>query len=131
MSWIEHYMMRGLVWAFGADGPLAYDCWHFVRLVQREQFGRVLPSVQIAQGVARAVLSDECALVWRVRDASETPADGDIVEMHRPGDLHVGVWAGTEGGGILHCNSTAGAPSWTPFIDAEELFSRIKFWTVR
>lgn len=128
MNWVEQYILAGYTWALGANGPEAYDCWHFVRLVERERFGRELPAVAVEAGVARALLTSDAALAWRLRAQGEAARDGDIVTAHRPDDLHVGVWAQIDGGGMLHCNSTAGAPVWTQAQRLTEWFPRIEVW---
>jgi hypothetical protein len=127
-TFAEHYITAGYTWAFGANGPQQFDCWHFVRMVQHEQFGRDLPSVSVAPGVGQQLLSSKQSSAWRLRKANEAPREGDIVEAHRPDDLHVGLWSEEEGGGMLHCNSSSGGPAWTAAVDLPDLFPRIRFW---
>lgn len=127
-TFVEHYVTSGITWAFGANGPHQYDCWHAVRLVQREQFGRDLPAVQVGPGVGRELMASGQSSAWRLRTPNEAPREGDIVEAHRPDDLHVGVWSEEEGGGMLHCNSSSGGFAWTPALDLPALFPRVKYW---
>ena len=127
----EQYITSGITWAFGASGPAAYDCWHAVRLVQREQFGRDLPAVQVGPGIGRQLMASEQSSAWRLRAPNEAPREGDIVEAHRPDDLHVGIWSEEEGGGMLHCNSSTGGFAWTAAADLGDLFPRIRYWAYK
>lgn len=99
--WATKYI--GIPWEQAAQGPYAYDCWGFFRMVQREHFNIVVPLVLAPD------YNDSTALVnlfsrheenhhW---SAIAVPQDGDAVIIHRP--FHIGVWLDIDGGGVLHC----------------------------
>lgn len=99
--WASQYI--GIPWEAGAQGPGAYDCWAFFRMVQREHFGRRVPVILAPD------YDDPSALVGLFRAHEENgrwglayvPRDGDGVIIHKP--FHVGVWLDADGGGVLHC----------------------------
>ena len=98
----------GIPWRAGAQGPDAYDCLAFFRLVQRAHFGIEVPAI-IAPDY-----DDTAALVElfgshkerRRWHRVEQPRHGDSVMIHRP--MHVGTWLEVDGGGVLHCVRGAG-----------------------
>lgn len=106
--WAIDYV--GLPWAFGAQGPEAYDCWNFVREVQKTHYGLELPTV-------------EYTLDWRVAGREleanaerdnwvqiDKPADGCVALMARSKlPVHIGVVIKANGRlGVLHCLQGAG-----------------------
>lgn len=98
----------GLPWAAGAQGPDAYDCMGFFRMVQGRHFGVEVPAIIAPDYDDRAALSDlfrthQERARWRRIVA---PQAGDAVLIHRP--LHIGVWLPDDGGGVLHCVRGAG-----------------------
>ena len=84
--------------------PIHFNCWHLVRLVQREQFGRDLPNMNISAHehhiVMREFYNNPERHCWKRVD---TPRHGSCVLMRR-GRLasHIGVWLNLQDGGILH-----------------------------
>ena len=101
--WAAHYI--GDPWILGE-----HDCWGFFRRVQQEQFGRLVPIIDIdatdIMAVARAIQGDDERDHWREIDR---PADGDAVLLARTRyPSHVGVWADIDGGGVLHCEQGSG-----------------------
>lgn len=108
MHWASEYI--GIPWKCGAQGPDAFDCWAFVREIQRARFGREVPIIDVDANDTRAVA---CA----IRDHDERrrwiavpePAEGDAVLMaHARYPSHIGVWVDVDGGGVLHCVRGAG-----------------------
>lgn len=101
MIWAAQYI--GIPWGAGAQGPDAYDCWAFFRMVQAHHFGIAVPVV-IAPDYA-----DKTALAGLFGEHEErhrwiatvTPRHGDAVIIHKP--MHIGVWLDIDGGGVLHC----------------------------
>ena len=94
----------GLPYSPVGEGPDQFHCWAFVRHVQSVVFGRALPPAP-ADGnfVAHAQVIADSAERARWRRMS-SPIDGDIVLMgHTRTPHHVGVWARSDGGGVLHC----------------------------
>ncbi len=96
--WAETYI--GQAWEAGA-----HDCWAFFRAVQREQFGRAVPVVDVdamdLRAVARAFDEHPERAHWQPVDV---PAEGDAVLLaHARYPSHVGVWVDVDGGGVLHC----------------------------
>lgn len=106
MSWARKYI--GIQWEDGAQGPEAYDCWAFFRMVQRAHFNREVPVILAAD------YDDPSALATLFREHEENgrwvkvdqPQPGDGVIVHKP--LHVGIWLPDDGGGVLHCVRGAG-----------------------
>lgn len=106
--WSTRYI--GLPWESGAQGPDAFDCWSFVRHVQREHFGRMLPIIDV-DAHDRAIVRTEFAVNpergrWSQVDL---PVEGDAVLVYK-GKVadHVGVWIDADGGKILHAMPSIG-----------------------
>lgn len=101
--WAGQYI--GTPWENGAQGPDAYDCWSFFRMVQREHYGRDVPFVDEDADNIRAVMRDMSAHDERANwTPVESPKDGSAVLMaHSRYPSHVGVWIDVDGGGVLHC----------------------------
>ncbi len=103
MSWAADYVLAGIRWEKGAQGPDAYDCWAFFRMVQAKHFNISVPSVLVPD------YDDPEVLVSLFRGHGESdrwvpvdkPQHGDGVIVHKP--LHAGVWLDVDGGGVLHC----------------------------
>lgn len=78
------------------------NCWAFVLQVCRDLFGcESLPLIEAAlvddkSRRTAAFAGHPARTVWR---NVETPADGDLVIMTRPGDLHAGIFLVTDGRG--------------------------------
>jgi hypothetical protein len=115
MSEFAQYI--GTPWEAGAQGPDAYDCMAFFRMVQGQHFGIDVPIIiapDYDDGAALAGLfagHDERSRWLRV----ETPSHGDAVLIKKP--MHIGTWLDIDGGGVLHCVRGAGvvftsAASW-------------------
>ena len=98
----------GTPWAAGAQGPQAYDCMAFFRMVQAAHFGIAVPPI-IAPDY-----DDPTALVSLFQGHAERtrwaridrPEHGCAVLVHRP--MHIGTWLQIDGGGVLHCVRGAG-----------------------
>lgn len=100
--WTSRYI--GLPYAKGANGPDAWNCLHFVALVEREQFGRVVPIVPEPDRlgeIARAFRDQVGRSGWTKVDK---PRSGDVVLMaHFQHPSHIGVFVGdVQGGAVLH-----------------------------
>lgn len=106
--WAEPYI--GRPWESGAQGPDSFDCWGFVRHVQRERFSRELPVIDVDAGRMRAVIQAFSAHPERDHWMQvDLPAEGDCVLMaHARYPSHVGLWVDVDGGGVLHCVRGAG-----------------------
>lgn len=115
--WAAPYI--GLAWEADGEGPEAFNCWAFVRFVQRRHFGRELPDIPNPH--------DLLAMARAFRDHPErrhwvlvgTPAEGDCALMRQARyPIHVGVWIEADGGlppeargaqgGVLHCVQGSG-----------------------
>lgn len=108
MHWAEQYI--GHSWVKGGNGPDVWNCWNFVRHIQKTHFGIVMPEVN----------ADEDSTLSFVREFSRnaehefwselaTPQEGDCVEMGTGKTItHIGVWVEADGGGVLHCQRGAG-----------------------
>jgi hypothetical protein len=86
------------------------DCWWFFRKVQMEQYGRIIPEIDVDSlhlpTVIRTIRDHEERTRWaEVR----TPMDGDGVLLGRSARLsHVGIFVAVDGGKVLHCDQKAG-----------------------
>ena len=99
---IRQYL--GKPWLAGADGPDAYDCMSFARMIQERHFGISMPRIvapDYKDGVA--FLRDICGQEdWTSSWVKvPAPAHGDLVVIRKP--IHLGVWIKNDGGGTLHC----------------------------
>ena len=103
MHWATEYI--GTPWVSGVS-----DCWHFARRVWREQFGIVVPVVNVDAASAlagRKAFRDQSRHGWH---EVQTPMEGDAVLMTMAQTpCHVGIWLDPEGGGVLHSVEGIGA----------------------
>lgn len=103
MHWAFKYI--GMPWVRGEN-----DCWAFFRLVQQEQFGRLIPQFDMERynrsACIAAVEHNPERNNWRL---VEKPQEGDAVLLaHARHPSHVGVWVDVDGGGVLHCVGGSG-----------------------
>jgi cell wall-associated NlpC family hydrolase len=107
MHWASAYI--GLPWSAHGRGPDLFNCWEFVRAVQASQFGRVLPVIsnpEDMRAMGRTFRDHPERQRWT---KVEVPQEGDCVLLRRSRHpIHVGVWLGVDGGGVLHCAQDAG-----------------------
>lgn len=101
--WAGPYIGKG--WRYGGQGPDEFDCWNFVREVQRARFGIEVPIIEYEQDqrdVSNHLQHNPELEKWT---PVESPREGDIVMMARAKiPAHVGVWIIANGrAGILHC----------------------------
>lgn len=102
---MPHWASSYIGWPYErcAQGPDLWDCWSFVRHIQREQYGREVPfapSPTDWRAVIAAIPTWAAEFGWR---QTQTPRDGDAVFMSRMRDpSHVGVWIG-DLKSVLHC----------------------------
>lgn len=101
--WAAQYI--GTPWAKGGEGPDAYNCWNFFRMVQLKHFGIGIGPVQADEDVPREFIE-----AFRTHpDRAQwhevlRPREGDGVEVwHIKYPWHIGVWVDVDGGGLLHC----------------------------
>jgi hypothetical protein len=107
MHWTTGFL--GFGYGLGAQGPEAYDCWSFFRMVQRERFGREVPFHQAPASLnairkALEVGPNDCG--WR---ETKAPLDGDAVLMsmlRHP--THIGIWV-ADLWSVLHCAAGSGS----------------------
>ena len=111
MHWASRYI--GLPWQAAAEGPCAFNCWSFVRHIQRRHFGRFLPEIPNPDdllSLARAFRDHPERRRW---DLVMTPEDGDCVLLRQARyPVHVGVWLDVDAKGnergVLHCSRDSG-----------------------
>lgn len=100
----------GKPWRYGARGPDEFDCWGFVRYVQREHYGILMPDVLVPETwpAVRRLLENHVEHQNWVK--VDRPADGDIVMMARNRvPAHVGIAVEANSGrGVLHCFEPSG-----------------------
>jgi cell wall-associated NlpC family hydrolase len=105
--WATQYI--GLSWEYGGQGPEAYDCWNFVRKIQRDHFGVEVPIIVIEdQRQASHEMQANSELDnWQSVDV---PQEGDIVMMARAKiPAHIGVCVRANNQiGVLHCIQKSG-----------------------
>jgi cell wall-associated NlpC family hydrolase len=100
----------GKPWKFGAEGPDEFDCFGFVKHVQRIQYGVELPSLSVPStwdGIRETFAAEQERLKWTF---VKTPVDGDVVMMARNRmPIHIGVFvAANHTVGVLHCFQPSG-----------------------
>ena len=102
MHWAEELI--GRPYRAGGQGPNAFDCWGLVRWVMAHRFQRELPAIPIEPDDLRAVLLAFRDHPERQRWAAvQEPDEGDCVLLRQSRHpIHVGVWLGVDGGGVLH-----------------------------
>ena len=90
----------------GAAGPDAYDCWGLAQIIQRELFGRDMPTIDTPpddnspKTMIKFIREHHARKQWA---KAEGPAHGRLVEMSRSNlPFHIGVYLDIDGGGILH-----------------------------
>lgn len=120
----------GTPWLSGGDDMSGFNCWNFVRHIQREHFGREMPQVRIDETRPMAFLR-HLRLHPERKNWRQTaiPEEGDIVEMGIGRDVtHIGVWVReTDGGGILHCVQGAGVVFSNVFVVGAD-WPLLKYW---
>ena len=103
MHWSEPYLHLG--YQVGADGPDLYDCWTFLRLVQRVRFGRDLPFMPspLSRGTTAKVMPAWAgSFGWAEVQKPETGDAAFMANGRVP--THVGIHLGDAGKpSILHC----------------------------
>jgi hypothetical protein len=103
MHWAHKYIGREWI-------NREHDCWAFTRTIQREQYGRDLPFIDIDAGdVASCVRAFNGHPEKQNWVAIDLPIDGDVLLMSQNKQpTHVGVWLEIDGGGVLHCIEKGG-----------------------
>lgn len=100
MSFARDYIGQG--WVYGE-----HDCWGFFRKVQKEQFGRDVPVINVnsfnTMECVKAFLGHNERTNWvEVKE----PINGDAVLMSQSKQpTHVGIWVD---GAVLHCVRSSG-----------------------
>ena len=106
----------GKRWAANGRGPDEFDCWHLACHVERELFGRELPSVDVPANPGWAWMLQTIAAHPEQENWLERPqpnaliaaGDGALVLMARvQRAAHIGVWLLPEQG-VIHCEQTSG-----------------------
>lgn len=100
--WAVKYI--GMPYSLGARGPKKVDCWGLLWLIYKNDFNIELPQypgialasmVVVNSSIRQAVQSDWVEV--------EKPFDGAAVGMgYRNALHHVGIWAGPDGGKVVH-----------------------------
>ena len=106
----------GKRWVANARGPDEFDCWHLACQVEREIFGRELPSIDVPTDpgwawVLQTISAHPERGRWRERPQPHgviVAGDGALVLMARvQRAAHIGVWLLPEQG-VIHCDQTSG-----------------------
>lgn len=97
--WAPQYI--GIPFVPGGRDRNGVDCWGLVYLFYREQKGIELPLLPGADWKDSQKVADQVAPYWK---PLERPQDGCLVVMSlKTVPHHVGLFADTDGGWILHC----------------------------
>lgn len=98
---VSEYMEGGYTWAIDGDGPTAFNCWNFLRHIQRKHFRKELPEALLDnEEFLRAMFVENMqAGVWQ---PVYPPNHGDAVLLKGGSDPHVGVYLDIDGGMVLH-----------------------------
>lgn len=110
----DHWSSRYIGFGYDPEGerPPIFNCWHFFRHVQREQFGRDIPPVLLGAPLLQAMRQFRerpIILGWRLIAAPAQAIDGDAVMMgHRTHPHHIGVFV-ADVPGVLHCAAGGGS----------------------
>lgn len=103
VHWAFSYL--GTPWVSGGDGTHGFDCYTFMRHIQRVHFGIEMPVIDTNTEDYRAVANamhrhDEKQHWIKV----QVPQEGDSVLLaHAKYPSHAGVYLEADGGGVLHC----------------------------
>lgn len=103
IHWAEQYV--GTPWVKGGNDLDGFDCWGFVRYVQKKHFGILVPIIDVDAHNIRAVMkafkTNPELKKW---ERIDKPVDGSAVLLSQATNpSHVGVWINVDGGGLLHC----------------------------
>ncbi|QIW86565.1 hypothetical protein AMA2_6 [Achromobacter phage AMA2] len=98
---VNSYLDGSYTWALDGEGPKEFNCWNFMRHIQREYFQKNIPE---------ATLGDEELLkAMFVKHIQEgiwqpvyPPKHGDGVLLKGGSDPHVGVYLDIDGGMVIH-----------------------------
>jgi cell wall-associated NlpC family hydrolase len=106
--WAQGYI--GKLWRVAADGPDAFDCWGLVVDIQRQLYGRHLETIYVEpenlRSLIKTIQQHPIRQHWHLTDH---PQEGDVVLLRQSRHpVHVGVWLGVDGGGVLHCARESG-----------------------
>lgn len=110
--WAAHYIRRNppIEWESGAQGPAAYDCWSFFRMIQSRHFGIEVPIIRIDaddREAVREAFGDAGYYDGWVK--VDVPRDGDaVIFLGGLDEDHIGVWLGADYGGVFHCMRKSG-----------------------
>lgn len=122
--WSERFLDFG--YERGSEGPKNYDCWSFLRLVQAEQFGVIIPYMPTPRSlgaIARAMEPWARQFGW---ERVERPTHGDAVFLSAFREpTHVGTYVGDLGKpAVLHCPE--GGAALHNFSHLEQLRWRVR-----
>lgn len=87
-----------------------FDCWGLVRTIYEAQFHIILPVINIPpenlRSLIKTIQHHPIRQHWHPTDH---PQEGDVVLLRQSRHpVHVGVWLGVDGGGVLHCARESG-----------------------
>lgn len=97
MTWPAQYI--GQPWEPGSN-----DCWAFARRVWREQFGWIVPAVDVdAHNRLASTRAMQAPSMYQGWETAPGPSEGAAVVMGKGRHpAHVGIWTTADGGGVLH-----------------------------
>lgn len=105
-------MRAGIVHGLGGRGPLTFDCWSMMQLVQWHIFDRIVETIDFEVSAQGRPILDRLSRArarrqWRLNRGA--PRHGDVVTMaHAHEPYHVGVWLDCDRGVCLHCATYSG-----------------------
>lgn len=118
----------GWHWSQLGNGPYDYNCWNYLRYLQKNLFGVDIPKVDTTD-------AELCTTLFREKMDSglwapiEFPVHGAGVLMRGGNFPHVGVFLTTsEGMGIAHCMQGAGANFASIHVVRQQGFARLRYY---
>lgn len=112
MHWAAQYIRHEppIAWRAGAQGPDAFDCWAFFRMIQRVHFGIEVPMIHVdANSATQMHDAFRNPVNYDGWHAVRSPVEGDAVLFLGGDDEdHIGTWLDANFGGVLHCMRKSG-----------------------
>ncbi len=101
--WSEKFLDLG--YERGGQGPTRYDCWGYLRHVQKAQFGIEIPYMPTPKSIGAIVRTMEPWARQFGWERVEMPTNGDVVFLSTFRDpTHVGIYVGDlKKPAVLHC----------------------------
>ena len=125
MHWAAQYI--GKVWKLEGDMQSTFSCFQLCCVVQRNHFGRDMPSIVLNTDPSEAIKKSS----WRVSE--HPPVSGDVLSMQSTDGPHVGTVIDVDGQlMLLHAVGSVKVPGTVIATALNDLqytgFQRIRTW---